>query len=332
MKILHIASYYTRATKTGGPALVVSQLAQALQNEGHTNKIVTTTGNLDEEIDLTFTGDLFETLEDGIPTIYLRRKKSIFPATYYYAPNFQEWLNKNLGDYEVVILHGVWTYFSWMGAKTCQKRNMPYVSFIHGSFDPWAMKHHGMKKTPYWHLVEKPNFKKASGVIVFSDDEATQVHNLGINKPIFHAKNGILFPIPRVLDAVTVLKNKIPELDNCPFVCSISRLHPKKGLEVLIKAWKNIIEIYPAWRLVIAGPDEGGYLTKLKFLTQQLDLDHSVIFTGLVQGEIKTALLEKACYFRSAIVQRRSARVSDRSIVLWFTGINHTWMPFARSE
>jgi glycosyltransferase involved in cell wall biosynthesis len=297
LNILHIIPYYIRATKTGGPAIVVNQLAKALQLEGHSNQIVTSTGNLDEEIDIPFSGDLFETLEDRVATIYLRRKNNILPATFYFAPLLQRWLLEHIDEFEVVFIHGVWTYFSWMGAKICQKRNVPYVYFIHGSFDPWAMKHHGIKKLPYWYLVEKPNFKKASGIIVLSQDEAAQVRNLGIDKSIFHAKNGILFPIPRVLDAEKVLKNNIPLLDSHPFVCSISRLHPKKGLEVLIKSWKILVEDYPELRLVIAGPDEGGYQAQLTRLVHQFGLEHTILFPGFVEGELKEALFEKAALF-----------------------------------
>ena len=282
VNILHIIPYFIRANKTGGPAVQLSGLAKALLTIGNSVTIVASTGNLDEEIDLTLEGNLIEVLEQGVPTIYLRRKNNPLPRSYYYAPGLASWLQSNLQHFEIVIIHGTWTYFSWKSARICQKAGKPYLFFVHGSFDPWALNHHGLKKLPYWHLIEKPNFKKASGVIVLSQDEADQVLAMGIEKPVFLARNGLLFPLARVAD---------------PFVYFMARLHPKKGLEVLLDAWSRLHNKHSDWRLVIAGPDEGGYLAKLREIAQQLGVGNSIVFPGLVTGDVKAAFFQRASLF-----------------------------------
>lgn len=297
MKILHIAAYYIRATKSGGPALVIDQLARALEHEGHQNHVVTSTGNLDAEINLPFTSGEVDVDERGISTTYLRRNSTILPPTFYNTPNLENWLEKHIREYDIVIVHGMWTYFSWRGARICQKHKVPYLVFIHGSLDPWALKHHGSKKIPYWWLIEKPNLEKASGIIVLSEDEAQQVRSMKIDRSIFQARNGLLFPITKMEDSSGEISRNLPEISKHPFVCFISRLHPKKGLEILVKAWRSIIFQYPEWRLVIAGPDEGGYLSRLQELVKANGLEETVCFPGLVQGDFKTALLQEASIF-----------------------------------
>lgn len=277
--------------------MLVDQLAQALQMLGQFVRIVASNGNLDEDIKLAFNDDSFETLENGVPTTYLKRRNYFFPPTFYFTPKLQAWLITNLDQFDVVVIHGVWTYFSLMGSRLCQKLNKPYLFFVHGSFDPWAINYHRLNKILYWHLLEKQNLKKSNGIIVLSQDEAAQVKRMGIIKPMFRARNGLLLPVQRVNDAEGVLANQIPELSNHPFVFYMSRLHPKKGLAVLLHAWSQICSNHPEWRLVIAGPDEGGYLTQLISTVEELNLQHSVIFTGLVSGEVKAAFLQKAEIF-----------------------------------
>jgi glycosyltransferase involved in cell wall biosynthesis len=297
LKILHLIPYFIRATKTGGPALQLAGLAESMQMLGQEVVIVTSTGNMNEDIDLVFTGDIYETSEHGLHTIYLRRKDHLLPPSYYYAPALGRWLKDNINRFDIVVIHGTWTYFSLIGARICQKANKPYLFFVHGSFDPWALKYRRIKKLPYWHFIEKFNFKRANGVIVLSQDEVEQVRAMGIEKPAFLARNGLLFPVQRVDDPGNLLACQWPALGNHPFVCFMSRLHPKKGLEVLLEAWSRVYPNYPEWRLVIAGPDEEGYLEILQSLIQKLGLDESVLFPGLVGGDVKAAFLQRASLF-----------------------------------
>lgn len=270
----------------------LSRLTQAEQAIGNHVKVVTTNGNLDEQIELEFVGDVFETLEEGVPTVYLRRKSNILPPTYYYAPALLTWLNVNIVQFDIVIIHGTWTYFNWACARICRKYDTPYLIFVHGSLDPWALNHHRWKKIPYWHLIEKSNFEDASGIIVLSEDENNQVRELGIDKPVYMARNGLLHPVPYVVNPDDLLEKRLPEIGGYPFVLFMSRLHIKKGLDVLLSAWERIHSQFPEWRLVIAGPDENGYLENLRH-----SHNGTVYFPGLLLGDIKAAFLQKASLF-----------------------------------
>jgi glycosyltransferase involved in cell wall biosynthesis len=297
MRMLHLIPYYIRADKTGGPAVYLNNLAQSIVDCGIDVTIVTTNGNLSDEVAVDFTGEFCKVDEAGIPTIYLHRKKTFLPPTFYYAPALPGWLNDNLYHYDIVIVHGIWTYFGWAARMACQKVGKPYLLFVHGSLDGWALKYHGYKKLPYWHLVEKYNFQGSSGVLALCRDEEAQIRAMGIQKPVGIIPHSLVFPLSMLDEPRQQLAKNWPELSEKPFVYFMSRLHPKKGLDILLAAWKHVCHCYPGWRLVIAGPDEDGYQSKLLEQVKTLSIQDTVIFTGLVTGDIKTALLQSAALF-----------------------------------
>jgi glycosyltransferase involved in cell wall biosynthesis len=99
----------------------------------------------------------------------------------------------------------------------------------------------------------------------------------------------------------------------------MSRLHPKKGVDVLLRAWARQKEVASEkWRvtsaeqgesfgllvssslspvLVLAGPDLIGYRREIEKMVKELGLEDSVVITGEVQGEMKAALLANADVF-----------------------------------
>lgn len=297
MNILHLCPYSINALRTGGPAMQLNRLVKAEQFLGHRATIITTTGNLDDNIQLTINGkyEFFE--EDSIPTFYFQRKNYIFPPTYYYAPDLPAFLRTHVHDYDIVCIHEIWTYLNWVGSKICNELGIPYIIFCHGSFEPWAWRYHGLKKKIYWELFEKRIFDYSSGIIALNNEEEKQIKNLGVRRPIFQIKNGILLPIQFVKEPEQILKINIPELNGHPYILFIGRLHPKKGLEILLEAWKQVSDIFPDYKIVIAGPDEGQYLRRLLSLRKKYHIEDTVIFPGLVTGEIKQALLQKASIF-----------------------------------
>jgi glycosyltransferase involved in cell wall biosynthesis len=79
----------------------------------------------------------------------------------------------------------------------------------------------------------------------------------------------------------------------------LSRLHPKKQLEVVLKALSLLQTEYPQghWQLDIAGSGEPAYLSSLQKLAGQLNLTQRCRWLGHVQGDAKTSLLQQADWF-----------------------------------
>jgi glycosyltransferase involved in cell wall biosynthesis len=77
----------------------------------------------------------------------------------------------------------------------------------------------------------------------------------------------------------------------------LGRIHPKKGLDMLLPAWARLSRFHTDWELVIAGPDEGGYLAELRELARGLGLGSCLRYLGSVSGAEKVALLHSADLF-----------------------------------
>jgi glycosyltransferase involved in cell wall biosynthesis len=102
----------------------------------------------------------------------------------------------------------------------------------------------------------------------------------------------------------------------------LSRLHPKKGVDILLRAWARQKEVASEkWRepetavavvdsvrrsrgqtkrrpvLVLAGSDLIGYRREVEKMVRELGVQDSVMITGEVQGEMKDALLANADVF-----------------------------------
>jgi len=75
----------------------------------------------------------------------------------------------------------------------------------------------------------------------------------------------------------------------------LSRLHPVKGVLNLIEAWARVKP--PGWRLVVAGPDDGGHERDVRELALRLGLNDSVSFLGAIPNEKKWQLYQSADLF-----------------------------------
>lgn len=296
-KILHLIPYYIRATRTGGPAQQLHKLALSEKLLGHQVAVITTTSNLKENISLPVHNESGWVDEDGIPTYYFERKSFLLPHTFYFSPRLPKFLSSQIHQYDIVIVHGIWTYFDWIGSIICHKYDKPFLIYTHGSLDTWAIKYHGLKKNIYWKFVEKKIFSKSDGIIVLNDNESEELKNFGIQKPIYKIKTGLLFPVPRHDEPDKILDEYLSDHSLQQYILFLGRLHPKKGIDLLIEAWSKIYSNYPEFSLIIAGPDEGNYLSTLESIVHKFHISDKVIFPGLVTGDIKTSLLQRAYIF-----------------------------------
>jgi glycosyltransferase involved in cell wall biosynthesis len=89
------------------------------------------------------------------------------------------------------------------------------------------------------------------------------------------------------------LEQHFPELASEPYMLVLSRLHPKKGLDVLIDAFLALVQVekFAHWRLVIAGDGPEAYVLKLKAMAGSSAQRDRIVFTGWLDGEEKDAVL-----------------------------------------
>jgi glycosyltransferase involved in cell wall biosynthesis len=182
---------------------------------------------------------------------------------------------------DLLHTHGIWQYPSWAAIAWKKRWRQPHVCSVRGMLEPWAWQHHAWKKRPVWWLWEKRNLESASLLHATSEQEAQSFRDRGLTAPIAIIPNGVdLALMPS--EGLKVQGRMSREPKTALF---LSRIHPKKGLPLLLEAWARL---KPAgWRLKIVGPDEGGHRAELERQVALLGLADGVRFSGPLTGTAK---------------------------------------------
>lgn len=152
--------------------------------------------------------------------------------------------------------------------------------------EPWALEYRRWKKLPVWWLWQRSAIEDAAVLHCTSEAEAQSLRRLGLGNPVAVVPNGVDVP---------ALQHGNCRSDGYRSVGCIARLHPIKGLPLLLEAWASL---RPAgWRLRIAGPDKCGHEEELRAQAQTLGIADSVEFRGPVYGQDKWEFLRSAGLF-----------------------------------
>jgi len=271
----------------GGPIESLKQIAPIMASMGHSTDVV----SLD---------DPRAPWTRGLPfTVY-----AVGPGkgTYGYSPNLVPWLRNYAQSYDAVIVRGLWQYHSFATWRVLRNSRTPYVVFPHGMLDPWfkrafPLKH--AKKWMYWPWAEYRVLRDAKAVLFTSEQERVAaresfwlyrcneiVVNYGTSEPAGDstAQKEAFFA-------------RHPALRGKRLVLFLGRIHPKKGCDLLIEAFAEILGRHPDCHLVMAGPDQVGWQTKLTKLAQEKHIAHAITWPGIITGDIKYGAIKAAEVF-----------------------------------
>lgn len=298
MNFLVVSAYYHPAEVYGGPAQSMHQRSMALARMGHTVNTVTTNANGAGDLSVSSTEPV---LVDGLPVLYCprfwfgRKRKNPY---LFFSPSLKKRLKKiEPGDFDMILVHAAWTDPARLAWITSRRTGIPFIYYTHGCFEPWALKHKFWKKKLYWHLVESRILHGAAGVVVCNRAEEQALRNLGVTIPIRRIPWGINLPPDPRPSRQASMEILFSLLEGRPYLLFLSRLHPKKGLDLLISAFAALAKEFPEWLLVLAGPDEGGMTAWVRRQVADHRLEDRVVLTGMVSGEMKHALLSQAEFF-----------------------------------
>ena len=212
-------------------------------------------------------------------------------GSYCYTPRLQEWLGQNLGRFDGAVIHGLWQYHSYGSYRIVLERT-PYVVFPHGMLDPYfkrafPLKH--LKKQAYWLAREYRVLRDARAVCFTSPAERDAaaatfwpqrwtpvVVSFGTSQP------GGDPAVQR-----EIFFARYPGLRQRRFFLFLSRLHRKKGCDLLLEALGRLQAAHPDLDLVMAGPDEGELRPQLEAQAKRLGIENRVHWTGMLEGDLK---------------------------------------------
>ena len=205
------------------------------------------------------------------------------PASLQRAPDMAPALEELAPD--VIDVQGLWTWTSRVSLDHWRRHRRPYVVTPRGMLDPWARRNSAWKKYLFAAFVENAHLRHAHCLRATADMEAQHFRDMGLRGPIAVISNAI--PIPKLMPRPVNQRRQ---------VLFLSRIHPKKGVDVLLKAWATLQDSHPHWNLVIAGIDENGHEAELKAQAERLRLQR-VTFYGPVFGAAKEALYRSSHLF-----------------------------------
>jgi len=271
----------------GGTTFFATNLSRAL------SKLGTEVSLISEEF--TKEIDLYIPPKDEVNTILMKRKKGIL--TNIYDKTFSHALKIHLKQNALVHVTGLWQPIIHSIIVEAKKLDLPILISPQGMLEPWALKHRFWKKKLAWFLYQWRDIRAAKVIHATAEQEADNLRRLGIKQPIAIIPNGVDFESLKTSNSKFFLNSiaKSHKDNHMRTLLFLSRIHPKKGLIELIEAWSSIRP--HGWRVVIAGPDEGGHRAKVESIIANKGLTADFQFVGLVDGEEKSALYRSADLF-----------------------------------
>lgn len=289
MKVLHV--YPSLEATLGGPSSVAPELAKALVAGGIEVHLVTTDYFAEDEQ----TPRLIET--DGFKIFYLRRTGK---GSFVYSRELKGWLQTHIPNYDLVHIHTVFAYPTFVASRIARRASKPYILTPHGMLEPWCLAYKGWKKQPYMKLVECQTLGRAAAIHALAEAEKRNIKQLGIETEIFVVANGMNPDEFEDLPSREVFEAAFPATKNKKILLFLSRLDPKKGVDILLHAYAKLSaqpDTDDDLHLVIAGPDLVNYKAELEKIVQQQNISYGVTFTGMLTGELKRAAFASADVF-----------------------------------
>jgi len=278
------------APRYGGPSQAIFEMCRALKSRGLEVLIATT--DVDGRARLPVpTGSRIE--YRGVPTIFFRGLGERFN----YSPPLGRWLDDNGGGFAIVHIHAVFSHPCIAAARACRKHNIPYIVRPLGSLDPWSMQQKALRKRLMWQMATGRMLREAASIHYTTDEERRLAEtSLGLD-------HGVVIPLGVEIEAIQAtveanFRERHPALGERPYILALSRIHPKKNIELLIDIFLDLTKRpeLSQWRLVIAGEGGSSYLARLRALAEGRD---TIIFAGWIEGSMKASAIQQASLFAS---------------------------------
>ena len=295
MKILHVI--LSVASVRGGPSQAVIEMVAALRSQGVDAEIATTNDNGEKLLDV----PLYELTDyqaeyANVPIRFFPKfspNKKVLRG-FCYSGALTVWLWQNISKYDVVHVHGIFSYVATIAMAIARIKKVPYINRPFGQLCQWSLQQSKWRKQIYLNLIERANLQHCQFLHFTSQQEQEEFKQLGLNIPSFVLPHGVNMP-----DLIPDARDKIHQIlqipNHCPIILFLSRIHHKKGLEYLIAALDKL-KAYD-FALAIAGSGATEYVTQIKDLLEAYNLSDRTHFVGFVKGATKNLYLQGADLF-----------------------------------
>lgn len=291
MKILHIVP--SIASIRGGPSLAVVEMVRALNKLGIQACIATANDNGDLLLDVPLNR---WTEYEGIPVIFFPKLSiSLRPIREFnFSNQLAHWLWENVANFDLVHVHGIFSFSSSAGMLISRLRKVPYIIAPHGMLTVWALQQESLKKKIYLSLVEKKNLNSSHRIHYTSEQEREEALPVGLSAPSFVQSLGLTIP-ETIPGARAELRTYLNLPADQTIILFLSRFHPKKGLNLTIPALAKLRD--KEFTFLLVGQGTAEYEAEIQRLLEVCQLTSRTIRPGFATGRLKNLFLQGSDLF-----------------------------------
>lgn len=268
MKILIVAAYYWPAIEWGGPTICITQLVDELNKNNLKADVLTTNSRGNNNLPKEPFG--LKKINDA-DVFYCR---AIGIKRYFFSTDLTIKLFQILKNYDVVLLQGLWTYPVFITSILCKLLNVPYILTPHGGLSNDSISIKKNKKRIYEFFFERHSINNADFLHFSTIMEKERV-------PKRYSMNTSII-LPNLVDYQPFFELRKQLSDDVINISFVGRIHPIKGLDILIKAFSKLLKSNNNIILNIIGPDENNYLQTLLQIIKNLGCSKNIKFLGLL--------------------------------------------------
>ena len=261
------------AVRSSGPSYSVTRLSEELATAGHSVRLA---------------------VLDPVPAEPRSFEVTGYPCSRFpgaerlgWSPSMRAGLRREAEQAQIVHNHSMWMMPNIYSAEAAARSRVPLVFSPRGTVSEWARRRSRVRKEVVWRLGQRNAMFSAACVHATSASELDDLRSLGIRAPIAVVPNGIDVP-----DSLLATSRR-GEPSTLMF---LSRIHAKKGVDMLLRSWARLESSFPQWQLRIVGPLAGEFPARMQSLAAELRLERCT-FVGELLGQAKAEALAAADLF-----------------------------------
>jgi glycosyltransferase involved in cell wall biosynthesis len=266
-------------------------MAYGLAGHGIETHVATTDDNGPDRLNVPLNEPV---IDGGVVYWYFPRQ------THFYICSlpFTEWLWRNAKNYDLIHIHFVFSYCSNVAAWIARRRGIPYIMRPVGVLNRWGIRNRRpwLKRVSFA-VVEKPLLSGAAFVHYTAEQERVEASDLGFVHTSMIIPNPVEISHASREELQGRFRSRYPELGGRPLIVFLSRIDRKKGLDLLIRAFRQVVISYPDAVLVIAGDGDRDLIDTLQRDVHEGGIDASVFWVGFLNGIDKFEALADADIF-----------------------------------
>lgn len=279
IRILHILDNLDDAR--GGSLHALIALSNMLSSEEVVSDIATTTDPKDRHAAMSG-------LDARVDVHMFRRR---FPKHFSFSPGLARFLRRSTDDFDLIHLHVVFSFPALYSAHYSRRSGKPMLLRPHGSLDPFDLRKHSRIKRIIGPIYTRWLIRTAATILCTSEREAEDLETYGARPRV------AVLPLPVPQARLEKTSTGTEEPPESPYFLFMGRIDYKKGLPILLEAFKNVCVYENDLLLVLAGRGTEAYEAQVRRIVNELGLESRVRFPGWISGEQKLTYMRRAIAF-----------------------------------